>query len=64
MHKTIMYIIIGLVIVAMLTHPAGTAVAMTGGKDLVTGESAILAGQGQTGGTHGTVISGPSTFLL
>ncbi len=65
MHKAVMWMIIALVIVAMLTHPAGTAVAMTGTKDLVLGQSAILSGQGQTGGQHGYIQAvGGSTYNL
>lgn len=62
--RWIMYLIVGSVVIGMLTHPAGSAVALTGVTNLVTGESAILAGQGQAGGQHGTVVSGSTTYAL
>ena len=62
MSKIIMYGIIALVIVAALTHPAGAAAGMTGLTNLVTGESNILAGQNQKGGTTGYVSSGGTTY--
>jgi len=49
------YIIVGLVIVAALTHPAGTATAMTGATTLITEQSKILSGQNNSGGTTGRV---------
>lgn len=62
--RWIMYLVVGSIVVAMLTHPAGTAVGLTGVTNLVTGESAILAGQGQAGGTHGTIVAGSTTYAL
>lgn len=64
MGKWIPYLIVGLVIVAMLTHPAGTAAGLTAGGSIITGESAILSGQGQTGGQKGTVMGAGNTFIF
>lgn len=55
MSKWVMYVIIGLIVVAAVTHPAGAAGGMTAAGNVLTGESAILAGQGQSGGQKGSV---------
>lgn len=62
MTKWIMYIVIGLVIVAAITHPAGSAAGMTAAGNVLTGESAILSGQNNTGGQHGTVSNAGSYY--
>lgn len=55
MAKIAIYVIVGLVVVAALTHPAGTATAMTGVTTLVTEQSKILSGQNNGGGQSGRV---------
>lgn len=60
MKHWIMYVIIALVIIGAITHPAGSTSLLTVGEKGVMGESALLSGQGVAGGSKGTVNG--STF--
>lgn len=54
----IMWVIVGLMVVLIVTHPAGFAGDVTTVGTLGYKESQLLTGQGQTGGVAGS-ISGP-----
>ncbi len=61
MKHAVMYVIIGLIIMGAILHPAGSTALLETGSKGVLGVGGLLEGQGATGGVRGNV-SGVGSF--